>query len=259
MPPKQKAVKTTTKRKASSVKKSTVTVPGQTTKEAKSTTPRFQHSTTPRWPDIFKSAAKNDTAAVKYFIEQNNCDARLTNAEEKSVMLIAAENNNLPMLQWILEKDAALLKLPDVFGNTVMDRAIENGAIDMVKLLVEEHEWDVSRQNKHSFGNTPIHVAAEEGQLEILKYFIEEKKGDPNIRNDAGDPPAFLAADKPHEHIVKYLLEVEVKVEDAGGGSKGGRCFQYLSYKTQRGQSSTKHQKAPFKREQQLQTKMKEG
>jgi len=160
-----------------------------------------------RWKDIFQAAEQKDTSAVEYFIEQARIPVNCTESyEQQTVAHIAARNKDLQTLAYLLKLDPSLLSFDDVYFETVSTVSIAQGALDVIKYLVEEHLLDISQPNEKRFGNTAIHEAAQENKLEILKYFIEEKQGDVNIRNEFGQPPAFVAADRYHIRIVKYLL-----------------------------------------------------
>ena len=95
----------------------------------------------------------------------------------------------------------------------------------MVKLLLDYHA-EVNTQNK--YGNTPLHAAAGYNNVELCNILITHGNADPNLKNGAGETPAFNAvtsltcrlAEKPDS--LQYLLEtgrIDVNARDAKGNS----------------------------------------
>lgn len=163
-------------------------------------------STVP-WQDIFNAALANDLKTVKHHVEEKRFPLNQTNDDEETVGHIAAKGKNLVMLKYLIEKDPTILDAQDKLDETILTIAVTNGAIDLVRYLVDDLKTDIYHPHRQRFGNMAIHIAAEEGQYEVLKYLIEEKKVDVNVLNYLKEPPVFLAAEKPHMRIFKYLVE----------------------------------------------------
>ena len=67
---------------------------------------------------------------------------------------IAAEFGRLGILRYILDKNASLLEEFDIFGYTVLHRAVQFGDVAVVKFLVEERGADIYQTTLHLPGNT---------------------------------------------------------------------------------------------------------
>ncbi|UIP92768.1 ankyrin repeat domain-containing protein [Wolbachia endosymbiont of Anopheles demeilloni] len=85
-----------------------------------------------------------------------------------------------------------------------------NGYIDIVKLLLD-YGADVNAKN--ASGRTPLQKAAENGRLEIVKYFIEEKNVDVNAKTKVDNTPLHLAVKRGLYDIVKFLLKNGAEVD----------------------------------------------
>jgi len=145
--------------------------------------------------------------ALKYYVEKLRIPVTSRNRDKQTAAHIAAGNENLSILKYLLEEDDSVLEFSDINGNTILHVAVENGSLDMVKYLVDEAHANSTAVNKIQSNNTPLHIAAENGHLDVLKYLVTEKKADVDARNEAGETAIFLAAEKPHIDVVKYMAE----------------------------------------------------
>ncbi|XP_074319776.1 uncharacterized protein LOC141656685 isoform X2 [Silene latifolia] len=147
-----------------------------------------------------------------------------------------------------------LEKHPELIGqglgsDTVLDRAVEDNAAWLVKLMLLEDEgtfqdcpwpWNkacrrlIWHTNSNSFGDTPLHLAARKGYIDIAKLLVlgyesairdEAEEWDvpesqtandylgvspTNIENYEEDVPLFVALKNKHDDLGVYLLSVTV-------------------------------------------------
>ena len=94
------------------------------------------------------------------------------------------------------------IEVPDVPG--LVDLAIRNDWIDIVKLLITQYGYDPQQCNI-SGDNTALQVAARYGRLHIVQYLHEECNCNVYTTNSHGDTPLHEAADEGHLDVVQYL------------------------------------------------------
>jgi len=100
-------------------------------------------------------------------------------------------------------------------GETPLHIAVENGHINIVKLLISS-KADVNVRDKN--GDTPLHVAVFTERIDIAKLLIS-KKADVNIGDKDGNTPLHSAVRADRIDIVKLLIfhKADVNVKDKYG------------------------------------------
>lgn len=89
---------------------------------------------------------------------------------------------------------------------TLLHNAAKYGALDMLKLLIENFTVNIDVKTKE--GDTPLHQAAFHGHLPIVKYLVEVGANVNSVSN-LGCIPLTCAAATYRLDIVKYLLKTE--------------------------------------------------
>ena len=82
---------------------------------------------------------------------------------------------------------------------------------------------------KDNYGETPLYVASRNGHLDIVKCLVVECKADPNIKDNYGETPLYVASEKGYLKIVKYLVE-ECKA-DPNFAADIPRCLEIAKLK----------------------------
>lgn len=160
-----------------------------------------------KWGNIVEAAENNDMDAIKYFVEEKHVDTTVCNEDDQTAAHIALKNNNLPLLKYLVNNNPSLVTPTDMRARNILIQAVDQGALDAIKFLIEERDEDVSSEHNLFYSNTAVHMAALRGQFEILRYFLDDREIDVNIRSDFGETPLFLAAEKANMPMVKYLIE----------------------------------------------------
>jgi len=102
-----------------------------------------------------------------------------TKVDEKTFLFIAADNNDIGMVKFLLDRKADPNIVDDYSKETPLHCAACNGNLEMVKLLVAAGA-DVNI--KGCWDCTPLHRAAEGGNSEVF-YTLIKAGADPNPEN----------------------------------------------------------------------------
>ena len=91
----------------------------------------------------------------------------------------------------------------DMYGQTPLSWAAENGHEAVVKLLVERD--DVKADSKDNCGQTPLSWAARNGHEAVVKLLVERDDVKADLKNNDGQTPLWWATRDRHEAVVKLL------------------------------------------------------
>ena len=180
-----------------------------------------------------------DLDIVKLIID--SVDPDVTNNKKRTGLHLACRKGHKTTVKWLLIHVKCNPNLRDIDGNTPLHFACYVGDLDIVKLIIDSVDPDVTdvtnnkkrtglhlacrKGHKTTFkwllthvkcnpnlrdidGNTPLHLACYVGDLEIVKLIIETSTADPNVTNKHCETPLHLAYVKCHESIAEYLLTV---------------------------------------------------
>ena len=81
--------------------------------------------------------------------------------------------------------------------NNALRRSAENGQLEVVKYLVEEHQADIHVRDEYA-----LRCSAANGHLDVVKYLVEGHNADIH----AADTALRWGASNGHLHVVKYLV-----------------------------------------------------
>ncbi|KAH0789970.1 ankyrin repeat protein [Histomonas meleagridis] len=174
-------------------------------------------------PDIFKAIEKDDLNSVKYLIEKAKFDTSTINSDGKDLLTLAYSSPNVNQyFQKMFNSDAfePVLERPRDFENDIF-KAIEKGKITSVQYSVEKKKANI-KTLRNSQGNTLLNVAVLNGQLLIVKYLVGKCGMDVNLGNKNGHNPLHIACQHNQLPIINYLLKdknININFADKAGNT----------------------------------------
>ena len=126
-----------------------------------------------------------------------------SNRKDFKAAIRAIHNQDLNDLRSIINKNKAILNdIEDSKGNTLLNVAVIEGHIEIVKYLVSDGA-DLNQQD--SSEETPLIIAIKEGKLDLIAYFLSQD-ADVNVKVYFNDTPLHKAVDKGDLEIVKLVV-----------------------------------------------------
>ena len=126
-----------------------------------------------------------------------------SNRKDFKAAIRAIHNQDLNDLRSIINKNKAILNdIEDSKGNTLLNVAVIEGHIEIVKYLVSDGA-DLNQQD--SSEETPLIIAIKEGKLDLIAYFLSQG-ADVNVKVYFNETPLHKAVDKGELEIVKLVV-----------------------------------------------------
>jgi len=136
-------------------------------------------------------------------------DVNLSNNDKKSPLHLAAEKNNLPLVQKLLNAGAKV-NHQSLDGSTALYIASSLGYTNIVKSLLDA-KADVNRTN--SRGLTPLFIACVKNAKEIAALLLNSG-ANPNISDTKKQTsPLHIAAERNNVAIMMYLMKAKANID----------------------------------------------
>ena len=126
-----------------------------------------------------------------------------SNLKDLNAAIRAIQNQDLNDLRSTISKNKAILNdIEDSKGNTLLNVAVQEGKIEIVKYLVSE---GAGVNHQDSSEETPLIIAIKEGKLDLIIYFLSQG-ADVNVIVYFNETPLHKAVDKGEVEIVKLIV-----------------------------------------------------
>lgn len=145
----------------------------------------------------------NHQNVARWLLEQG-ADIDRIGSNGWTALTIAAAKGQVSTLQWLIGQGANA-QVRDVYRFTPLLRAVDNGYIEAVNVLLSLVETDVNAHDE--YGNTALHHAVAAGNMEMVELLLEHH-ADPSLLNRDGVSPADIARSLASDsHAVLQALE----------------------------------------------------
>lgn len=162
-------------------------------------------------PLIVYAARYKADATVKMLADNPDVDIEAVDPAGENALMMAAINEDMPMVQTLLAKDAEVNKK----GWSPLHYAASAGDDEIVKVLLDHSAYiDAGSPN----GSTPMMMAAAAGHITTVKLLLDEG-GDPTIKNQLGLNAADIAKRYNHRDIADGLNK---RMSDAAAAKAAG-------------------------------------
>jgi ankyrin repeat protein len=126
-----------------------------------------------------------------------------SNQKDLNAAIRAIQNQDLNDLRSIISRNNAILNdIEDSKGNTLLDVAVIEGKIEIVRYLVSA---GASVNHRNSSNETPLIIAIKEGKLDLIAYFLSQG-ADVNLVSYSNETPLHKAVGKGEVEIVKLIV-----------------------------------------------------
>ncbi|OHT02186.1 hypothetical protein TRFO_30805 [Tritrichomonas foetus] len=158
---------------------------------------------------LFRAIERDRYEAFVWLYETKNFitsdDDVILDDRNRTLLHAAAMSNSIRICIYLLDRSLNCINMTNKFGYTPISRAVQNGSIDIVKILLGIPQIDLTILDKDE--NTLIHIAATNDDVEMLKLFLNLI--DYNKPNRLNQTPLFLAAQQKAARTIKFLLTLE--------------------------------------------------
>jgi ankyrin repeat protein len=156
----------------------------------------------------FTAIEKGDISTVRDQLE-NRIDINLKGTHNETGIIKATDRNNFEMVKLFIDLGADVNISSDQIDNTPIMIASVKGYVDIVRLLIENSNPDMTILN--GYGGTALIPASEKGHVDVVRLLLEKSYVDVDHINKPGWTALLEAiilsnGGKTQQEIVKLLL-----------------------------------------------------
>ncbi|PPD70421.1 hypothetical protein GOBAR_DD32694 [Gossypium barbadense] len=181
-------------------------------------------------PKLHEALITGDTDALHEFTSESDSDSAFlqVTTEEDNVLHLAAKYNQNRMAEEMITTFPTLVSLvnqKNSKGDTPLHVAARSGSFETAQILVncansgEIEAGQRATRIVNMVNDTALHDAVRNGHLPIAELLIREDPELPDLTNEAGESPLFIAVDKKHVDIAEIILQFARVFSFAGRNS----------------------------------------
>jgi ankyrin repeat protein len=138
---------------------------------------KFDVNALGEWEDrplVFSAVSYRHQDIVDYLVQEKQVNLTLLDGRNENILYVTVRTDNLPYMKYLLEQKGVPLDInwKNLFGETLVFRAVSLNRTNIVEYLVDERHADV---NIASDGDelTPLHCAAIQNNFDMCRYLVE--------------------------------------------------------------------------------------
>ena len=149
-------------------------------------------------------------------------DITLRSENGRTVLHYACQEGAIDMVKYLLDKHPYMMTIKDKRGKSPYLVAGFSGSVELVNFLISRG-YDV--MDKDSNGQTVLHNACDTGNVELVQYLVENYSYMLTIRDKEGQTPYLVTGFSGSVDLVKFLVSRGCDVTDKDSG--GWTVFHY--------------------------------
>lgn len=162
-------------------------------------------------PLLIIAAREKSDKVAQLLIDNPKTDIEKLDPAGENAMMLAALNDDLPLVQMLIAKDAEVNKK----GWAPLHYAATNGHDDVVKVLLDASAYiDAGSPN----GTTPLMMAARGGHLSTVKLLLDEG-ADLRVKNQIGMTAVDFANQYHEKDVAEGLAARLASMQNAASGT----------------------------------------
>lgn len=165
------------------------------------------HGSTP----LHEAALNGHENTAKVLIDHGS-DVLSTNYGGCTPLFLAASYGQYSMVKFLLGYGRDQLDCPDSRGSTALHKAVEQGNLEMVQLMLEAGALVAAHDHQ---GYTPLHVAVKRGHTAIAKVLVGAGAF-VHVKDDENLCPLDHAATGGHAELVEFLADNGGSIQHKG-------------------------------------------
>ncbi|KGL82796.1 Protein fem-1 A, partial [Tinamus guttatus] len=166
-------------------------------------------------PPLWAASAAGHLGVVRSLLD-HGASVNQTTLTNSTPLRAACFDGHLEIVRYLVGERGADLEVANRHGHTCLMISCYKGHREIARYLLEKGA-DVNRRSVK--GNTALHDCAESGSLEILQLLLRSKA---RMEKDGyGMTPLLAASVTGHTNIVEYLIQGELRQEEAAGNQSG--------------------------------------
>lgn len=184
---------------------------------------------------LMYACRRGHTSTVKTLLELN-ADVNSCSKRESTPLFEAVQEGQLEVVKLLLERKELFVNAtqPRKFNRTALMLASAAGLVDIVEALLQRQDIDINL--KDAEGSAALSVAADAGDALVVEFLLDMKGADGrpavdiNSVNRNGNSALTLAAKKGHDTVVWELLEGKADTAIRDGEGGGTAIFRAVDH-----------------------------
>ena len=161
-------------------------------------------------PFLITGVFSNSLELVKHLIPRG-CDVYDKHSDGLTVLHHACQNGKLELVQYLVDNHPDMLTIRDKTGKSPFLETGFSGSVDILKYLISRG-CDVYGKDNNGF--TILHTSCQEGKLELVQYVVDNYPDMLRIRDKTGQSSFLVAGFSGSVKLLKYLISRGCDVYD---------------------------------------------
>ncbi|KAL3872338.1 hypothetical protein ACJMK2_040269 [Sinanodonta woodiana] len=160
------------------------------------------------WTALHHAASKGSVPVIESLLEAG-LDITARNNDDENILHIAAGNNNVTIVKYLIKTNPGLLQQNDKSGWNALHHAAVGGSVPVLETLIAAG-LDITARNND--GDHVLHIAADDDNLTVVKYLIDINPGLLKEDDKDGSTSLSSAVSKWSVHMIDTLIAATLDI-----------------------------------------------